>query len=157
MLTKSIKNEIENTFAKRNIVVSTFQTGEQCEMMLKQKPAIAIVDYHLNSKYRDAMNGVKTIDRIRLLSPKTEIIMFTCEENATIAVKAMHRGAYDYIVKDDHIYRKLNLSIYNCLKLMEMKSEMTGERNRAYATALFITLFLGAIIAVEIFMPTLLR
>lgn len=132
MLGKALKNEIEKTFPKFNPVITTFESGEECQKAMGSKPNLAIVDYHLDSKIKNAMDGVKTIDMIKKNSPNTEVIMFTSEEKADIAVKAMHHGAHDYIVKNEFMFRKLNMSILQCLKLKELKTEVSKSKNRVF-------------------------
>ena len=157
MLAKALKNEIEKTFPKLNPVISTFESGEECEKSIKTKPNLAIVDYHLDSKIKNAMNGVKTIDMIKKHSPDTEVIMFTSEEKADIAVKAMQHGAHDYIVKNEHMFRKLNMSLLQCLKLRDLKAEVSKSRTRVFILLFIVVAIIGAVASLQIWAPHLLE
>lgn len=156
MLTMALKNDIEKTFAQYHAVVSTFEAGEQIDSFANSRPDVVIVDYHLNSKYKDAMNGVKVIDMIRKESPDTEVIMFTSEEHAEIAVKALHHGAHDYIVKNDFMFRKLNMSVMQCIKLKQLKADVKSQKIKTNILAISLTLMAGALIALQIWAPHVL-
>ena len=156
MLAKAIKNEIEKTFPKLSPVITTFETGEECEKAMSGRPDLAIVDYHLDSKKRDAMDGVKTIDMIKKLNKNTEVIMFTSEERAEIAVKAMHHGAHDYIVKNDLMFRKLTMAIFQCMKLRDLKSQVGKSRTNAIILLFLLVAVIGAVAAIQIWAPNLL-
>jgi DNA-binding NtrC family response regulator len=46
------------------------------------------------------MDGIQTLDEIKMISPDTEIIMVTAvDKDIPTAVDAMKKGAYDYITK----------------------------------------------------------
>lgn len=154
MLQKALTSEIEKAFAKQNVSVSSFETGERCINALLKKsavaPMVAIVDYRLDSKFPDAMNGIKTIEMIKKHSPDTEIIMLTGADSVDIAVRAMKHGAHDYIVKSDNIFRKLNMAIYQCIKLQELRRTLIGQRNRSIAVILTVVFILGSIITLQL-------
>ena len=156
MLVKALKNEIEKTFPKLNPVVTAFESGEECQKSISSKPTLAIVDYHLDSKIKNAMDGVKTIDMIKKHSPNTEVIMFTSEEKADVAVKAMHHGAHDYIVKNEHMFRKLNMSILQCLKLKDLKNEVSKSRIRVMILLFIVVAIIAAVVALQIWAPGLM-
>ncbi len=156
MLAKALKNEIEKTFPKLNPVISTYESGEECQKAIHNKPNLIIVDYHMDSKVKNAMDGVKTIDMIKKHSPNTEVIMFTSEEKADVAVKAMHHGAHDYIVKNEFMFRKLNMSILQCLKLKDLKTEVGKSRRNAIILLFLLVAVIGGVMAIQLWAPALL-
>lgn len=153
LLTKALKNELEKTFAQYNVEISTFETGELYALSAEEKPDVVVVDYHLNSKFKDAMNGVKIVNKIKRDSPDTEIVMFTSEENAEIAVKAIQQGVHDYVVKNDTMFRKLNMAVYQCLRLKELKEELRLQKKLSYISVIIITLLIGVSTTISILAP----
>ncbi len=153
MLAKALANELESSFSKFSPTISSFETGESCELAISQRPDIAIVDYNLDSRERDAMNGVAIIDMIKKNSPQTEVIMFTSSENAEIAVKAIQHGAHDYVVKNENVYRKLNMSVLQCYKLKEIKRDMKRQKIMGLLVLTIISFAFGAAMAIQIFAP----
>ncbi len=157
MLAKALKNEIEKTFPKLNPFISTFESGEECQKAIASKPDLVIVDFHMDSKVKNAMDGVKTIDMIKKHSPNTEVIMFTSVEKAETAVKAMQHGAHDYIVKNEHMFHKLNMSILQCLKLKDLKSEVNKSRTRVFILLFIVVAIIFAVASLQIWAPHLLE
>ena len=153
LLTRTMKNELEQNFGKFNVEITTFESGEAVDVTKNNQPDVAIIDFHLNSENKTAMNGVKIIDMFRKKSPDTEIIMFTGEDNATIAVTAMHHGAHDYVVKDDSMFSKLNMAIYQCLKLKELKQELQLQKKLSYVSVAVLTLIIAIGLSISIIAP----
>ncbi len=61
------------------------------------------------------MDGIKLLEMIKNISPRTECIMVTAVNEARVAVDCLKRGAYDYRVKP--IAREdLALSIHRALE-----------------------------------------
>lgn len=146
-----LKKEIEKTFEGAYMVVSTFDSGEQLEAYLGQMPDIAIVDYHLNSENKDAMNGLKIVEMIKKQSHATEVIMCSSEDRAEIAVKAMKAGAHDYILKNGLMFRKVNSAIFQCLRLKKLKGDLKAKAAKNNALFISLMLTLGTAAAVEVF------
>jgi CheY-like chemotaxis protein len=49
-----------------DFIIDTFSTGELCLKNLSEGPDVIILDYHLNGLLKDAMNGIETLDRIKI-------------------------------------------------------------------------------------------
>ncbi|HOZ86257.1 MAG TPA: response regulator [Bacteroidia bacterium] len=150
ILSHALKNEINNHFEDQKVNVRTFEAGELCEPFLKIKPDIAIVDYHLNSKFKDAKNGVEIIEMIKKQSPDTEVILFTKDDNLGLAVEAFQNGANEYVVKNDYMFRRLNVAILQCLKYRELKLELKWKKERRVIAMVLIGVLLSVAIACQI-------
>lgn len=153
MLATALKSDLEKTFPNHDLQISLVATGEESKTHISANPDLAIVDYNLNSRNRNAMSGVEIVDMIRQESPDTEVIMFTAEEHADMAVKAMQHGVHDYIVKNDYMFRKLDMSVMQCLKLKQLKSEIRLQRTKSNILAVSMALMAGALIALRLWAP----
>ncbi|MGZ3883030.1 MAG: response regulator [Bacteroidia bacterium] len=156
LLTTALKNELEKTFAKYNVEISAFETGEAYELSKTKTPDVAVVDFHLNSKFKDAMNGVTLVNKIKKENPDTEVVMFTSEDNAEIAVRAIHQGVHDYVVKNNTMFRKLNMAVYQCMRLKELKEELRLQKKLSYISVIIITLLIGVSATISLIAPHLL-
>lgn len=156
MLATALKSDLKRTFPNHDLHISLFETGEESREHISEKPDLVIVDYHLNSRNSNAMNGLNIVDLVRQESPDTEVIMFTGEEHADIAMKAMKHGVHDYIVKNDYMFRKLNMSVLQCLKLKQLKSEIRSHRVKSNILVVSMALMAAAFIALRLFAPGLL-
>jgi DNA-binding NtrC family response regulator len=156
MLATALKSDLEKTFPDHNLQISLFETGEESMAHISAKPDLVIVDYYFSGN-SNAMNGLKIVDLIKQESPDTELILFAGEEQADIALKAMQHGAHDYIVKNDYMFRKLNLSVSQCLKLKRLKSEIRSQRAKRHILVVSVALIAGALIALRLWAPGFLN
>ena len=152
----AVKAEIKEAFEDLPLMLHDFETGEACMKKIKEvKPWVVIMDYHLNSKYPNAADGIEVLDMIKKENKNTNVIMLTSEDNIDIALKSFKHGASDYIVKSETTYRKINYSLFNLLKIMEAKKEALKYK---YFTGIFIGLMgllIGSIIVIQVFAPSI--
>jgi DNA-binding NtrC family response regulator len=92
-------------------VIKTFATGELCLEDISQDPDIIILDYHLNSVDKDAINGLETLDRIKTANPQIPVVMLSSQDNIEVAVNCMKHQAFDYIVKSETAFIRLQKAI----------------------------------------------
>ena len=108
----AMKSAIENAFKNTQVKISSFDTGEACmEEYREVMPELVILDYSLNSKDKDAMNGLEILEQIKKINFATSVIMLTSNEEIDIALKSFHHGAADYVIKTDRHFNKINDSI----------------------------------------------
>jgi two-component system, OmpR family, response regulator len=91
--------------------IMTFATGELCLENLSQKPDIIILDYYLNSVEKDAIDGLETLDRIKAINPQIPVIMLSSQDKIDVAVNCMKHQAFDYIVKSETAFLRLQKAI----------------------------------------------
>jgi len=152
----ALKADIETTFENMNVKVHSFDTGEACMKMFEElKPEVMILDYNLNSKNPNAVDGIKVLDWIKKENHDTNVIILTSDDHIDIAVKAFQHGAADYVVKSETKFKKINYSIFNTIKVLEARSE--ARKYKRLATGLFVSIALIVIgvSLVQFFMPSL--
>ena len=96
-------NKVYNKFVteylkKQNFTqVKHFFSGEECVKAVEggELPDIVIQDYYL-----EGMNGIDVLLKVKKLSPNSEFIFLTGNDNMEVAVNTIKFGAYDYIIKD---------------------------------------------------------
>jgi two-component system, OmpR family, response regulator len=91
--------------------IQTFITGELCLESISQNPDVIVLDYHLNSVDKNAINGLETLDRIKLLNPEIPVIMLSSQDKIDVAVNCMKHQAFDYIVKSETAFLRLQKAI----------------------------------------------
>jgi len=92
-------------------VLKTFTTGESCLENISQNPNVVILDYHLDSFDIDAINGLETLDRIKKFNQSIPVIMLSAQDKIEVAVNCMKHQAYDYIVKSETAFIRLQKTI----------------------------------------------
>src|ERR1700744_75744 len=66
--------------------IKTFESGEDAVKELNLDPAIAVLDYHLNSHLPDAKNGVEVLKMFKEMSPNTQVIMLSGQDKLEVAI-----------------------------------------------------------------------
>ena len=105
---KSLEIEFEQNL---KATIKTFSTGEKCLGNLSQNPDIIVLDYYLNSIEQTAMNGCETLDEIKAINPNIPVIMLSSQDSIDVAVNCMKHNAYDYIVKSETAFLRLQKNI----------------------------------------------
>jgi DNA-binding NtrC family response regulator len=91
--------------------IKTFVSGELCMENISQNPDVIILDYHLNSINKDAINGLETLKRIKAFDPEIPVIMLSSQDKIEVAVNCMKHQAFDYIVKSETAFIRLQKAI----------------------------------------------
>ena len=110
--------------------VETFATGELCLANLSQGPDIIILDYHLNGVDQSAMNGIQTLDKIKALDPNIPVMMLSSQDKIEVAVSCMHHKAFDYIIKSETAFMRLQKVIASIFKYQKLEKELNWYMNR---------------------------
>lgn len=154
----ALKADIETAFVNMPIKLHSFITGETCMDKFELiKPQIVILDYHLDSKFTDAMDGIKVLDLMKKENSETYVIMLTGDDNIDIALKSYRHGACDYVVKSDTQFRKIIYSLFNILRTMEAKRDALRYKYMVFGMIIFIPLLIGIVITIQIFAPHIFR
>jgi DNA-binding NtrC family response regulator len=142
-----MENYIHKFF--KRITIKTFSTGEECLNNLHQKPDIILLDYLLNSDYPNAMNGIKVLSNIKKAEPETTVIMFSAQDHIDVAVDTMKHGAFDYIVKNDKIFLRVQNAIKNILYTFSLKKDKKQYQVKMWLFTVFLFILLSIIIYVS--------
>ena len=104
--------------------IETFATGELCIQNLEKKPDIIILDYHLNGIIKNAINGIETLDEIKKVNAGIPVIMLSSQDKIEVAVSCIHHKAFDYIVKSETAFIRLQKVISSIFKYQKMEKEL---------------------------------
>lgn len=92
-------------------IIKTFTTGELCLENISQNPDVVILDYHLNSVDKNAINGLETLDRIKIANQAIPVVILSSQDKIEVAVNCMKHQAFDYIVKSETAFIRLQKTI----------------------------------------------
>jgi DNA-binding NtrC family response regulator len=106
-------------------VVQTYATGELCLENISQNPDVVILDYHLNSIDKNAINGLETLDRIKKANQAIPVIMLSSQDKIEVAVNCMKHQAYDYIVKSETAFIRLQKIITTIFHYQKLEKALT--------------------------------
>lgn len=119
---KSLEIEfIHNT----DYIIETFATGELCVANLSKRPDVIILDYQLNGIEENAMNGIAALDKIKEFNANIPVIMLSSQDKIDVAISCMHHKAFDYVVKSETAFLRLQKNIIAYLHFDKIEKELS--------------------------------
>ncbi len=126
--------------------LKTYENGEDAIKDLGLNPSIVVLDFHLNSHLPDAQNGVEVLKRIKEISPHTEVIMLSGQDKIEVAIDSMKYGAYDYVIKGETAFSRIQNILDNIIELHSLK-----DANNSYKKVIgFLWVAIGLVVAASI-------
>lgn len=110
--------------------IETFATGELCIANLSKKPDVIILDFHLDGIDKSAMNGLATLDKIKDFDTTFPVIMLSSQDKIDVAISCMHHKAFDYVVKSETAFVRLQKAIETIFKYQKMEKELNWYMDR---------------------------
>jgi DNA-binding NtrC family response regulator len=113
-----------------NFDIQTFASGELCLAHLTEKPDLIVLDYHLNGIDKNAMNGIDTLIKIKAYLSTIPVIMLSSQDKIDVAVSSMYHGAFDYVVKSETSFLRLQKAINTIFSYKKIEKELQWYMNR---------------------------
>ena len=110
--------------------IETYSTGELCLENLNHNPDIIILDYELSGIDKKAMNGIDVLDKIKAYDPEIPVIMLSSQDKIEVAVNCMHHKAFDYVVKSETAFLRLNKIIPAIFRFKKMEKQLSWYMER---------------------------
>jgi len=107
-----------------DFAIETFATGELCVAGLSNMPDVIILDYRLDGIDKNAMDGIETLDKIKVINPDIPVIMLSSQDKIDVAVNCMHHKAFDYVVKSETAFIRLQKIITTIFRYKKMEKEL---------------------------------
>ncbi|MCI0530205.1 MAG: response regulator, partial [Nitrospira sp.] len=108
----------------RVIIASTLDDAEI--KLKKPQPDVVVLDLKFDrGKHR---NGLEFIPLIKRESPEAKILVVTALEEFDIGMKAIQRGAYDFLRKDDDIFDVLPFRVDHAFERLQLEREVAQQR-----------------------------
>lgn len=104
--------------------IETFATGEFCMKNLEHNPDVIILDYHLDGIDKNAMNGIQTLDKIKSFNQDIPVVMLSSQDKIDVAINCMHHRAFDYVVKSETAFVRLQKIITTIFRYKKMEKEL---------------------------------
>ena len=118
---KSLEIEFSNN---SDYDVRVYPTGELCIEDLALNPDVIILDYLLNDVDANAINGLETLDKIKLFNYKIPVIMLSAQDKIEVAVNCMKHQAFDYFVKSETTFLRLEKAIALIFHTQKIEKEL---------------------------------
>ncbi len=109
MQLQMIKDYLDERFEMK---LYQYSTGEEALANIHLNPEIVILDYHLMSINKSAENGIEILKKMKEACPTAQVIMLSGQDKISVAVECMKNGAYDYVVKSESAFMRIE-NIFN--------------------------------------------
>lgn len=110
--------------------IETFASGELCMENITHGPDLIILDYHLDGIDRDAINGLDTLDNIKAFNPDIPVVMLSSQDRIDVAINCMHHKAFDYVVKSETAFMRLQKIIDTIFEFKKMEKQLNWYMER---------------------------
>ena len=145
-----IQNEMLKDYLSERFLydIRVFDNGEDALQHMNLAPEIMVLDYHLAGSKNSAKNGVEILKEVKDRYPATEVIMLSGQDKIEVAVDSIKYGAYDYVVKGETAFSRMENVMNNVSELHKMKVI-----NRAYKnTIIFLSIGIGLITLLSLYL-----
>lgn len=116
---------LEIEFLQRgDFEIETFVTGELCVSHLSNQPDIIILDYLLDGVDKNSMNGIETLDKIKAFDSTIPVVILSAQDKIEVAVNCMHHKAFDYVVKSETAFMRIQKIITSIFQLRKLEKEL---------------------------------
>ena len=113
-----------------DFTIETFATGELCLENLSHNPDVILLDYHLDGIDKNAMNGIEALDKIKTFNPDIPVVMLSSQDKIDVAINCMHHRAFDYVVKSETAFMRLQKIITAIFRYKKMEKELSWYMDR---------------------------
>jgi DNA-binding NtrC family response regulator len=110
--------------------IETFVTGEVCMENINHNPDVIVLDYYLDGLDKNAMNGLTTLDKIKASKPDIPVIILSSQDKIDVAINCMHHKAFDYVVKSETAFIRLQKIISTIFRYKKMEKELNWYMDR---------------------------
>jgi len=123
--------------------IHTFSDADECLKYIDLQPDIVVTDLYYGE---NKTNGVDLLIKSKYLTPKTKFIFLSSTADIETAIKTIHLGAVDFIIKSKTALNKLLLRIKQLVNFnREIKKANTINIKLAVSLAVLIITFISLI------------
>ncbi len=147
-----IQNEMLKDYLSERFLynIKIYDNAEDALKNMNLNPEIIVLDYHLNAHKADAMNGVDALKKFKEHYPKTQVIMLSGQDKIDVATESMKFGAYDYVVKGEAAFPRMENILNNVSELH--KAHTINSAYRKTIAFLAVVIVLIVILAIYLYM-----
>lgn len=153
MFLKMLEDNLSTQRAKYKINYKVFSSGEECLNNLQQNPDLIILDYYMDKKNPNAMNGIEVLKKIKQQNPEQQVIMLSGQDKIEVAIETMKHGAFDYVVKNESAFVRSFNVISNVIKNMKSIEMMKAYRFGFFFLLSLIGIIFLVVIILLVFFP----
>ncbi len=105
LLSEMLTDYLKDQYA--GFQIKSFPTGEACLQSLDEHPDAVILDYYLNSKEKDAANGIDILKEIKKRDKALPVVMLSSQKSYGTAIQTIMYGAVYYVIKGQDAFDEI--------------------------------------------------
>ncbi|MFM2208117.1 MAG: hypothetical protein RL213_2092 [Bacteroidota bacterium] len=125
---------------------SPYSSGEEALQGLSTKPDLIILDYHLDTADPAAMNGIQVLSKLRNRFRDAQIVFLSAQESAEVSSNTIKFGAFDYIVKNQFAFQRLEVVVRNIMGQATIRKTAGTQKFFNYLLAAICATLLAGIV-----------
>lgn len=110
-----ISQLVVKRFNSENILVESFDYGEDSLKVMDKNPDLIILDYYFFKSGSEVLNGMEIFDKIREVNEDVPVIMLSGQDRGDIVLELARKGITDYVIKDNSLIANLETAIKDIL------------------------------------------
>lgn len=143
-MSEMIRDFLSSKFPSSEI--SIYSTGEEALNGIITEQDVIVLDYNLDSEKPHALNGIQVLQKIKERY-QTPVVFLSAQERADISANTIKYGAYDYIVKNEGAFTRLEIVINNLVGHEDVKKNLGAQKFfNSILVVLMIVLVVGFIL-----------
>lgn len=152
-----IQNEMLKDYLNERFLyeIMTFESGEDMLKNMHLNPEIVVLDYHLSAHIPNAKNGVEILKTVKEQYPTVQVIMLSGQDKINVAVDSMKYGAYDYVIKGETAFSRMENILNNVSELHKVKTINSAYKKTITFLSVAIVLIIVLSIALYFYMSNL--
>lgn len=95
--------------------VSLFNSGEAALEYLHVQQDLVLLDFNLSSQEPGRKNGIDVLKELKKNFPGMPVVFVSGQDNPEVALSTIKHGAWDYIIKNDNIFNRLDVTLNQVL------------------------------------------
>ena len=95
--------------------VSLYNSGETALEDLHAAQDLVLLDFNLSSKEPGRKNGIDILKELKKRFPGMPVVFVSGQDNPEVAISTIKHGAWDYIIKNDNIFTRLDVTLNQVL------------------------------------------
>ena len=112
---RNVRYSLQRSFAADDVDVITAASGQEgLALLADQLPDAVILDVRLPDQ-----SGLDVFDRMRQIEPRLPVIIITAHTTTEIAIEAMKRGAFEYLLKPYNL-GELRTAVHKAFELSRL-------------------------------------
>ncbi|MDP2646404.1 MAG: SpoIIE family protein phosphatase [Desulfobacterales bacterium] len=115
-----IRDVLADILQAEDYAVETAEDGQDALARYSADPGIGLVISDMNMP---KMGGMELLDKLRGRGDDVPVIILTGNNEISVAINALKRGANDYLLKDENIQETVSISVTGVLEKYELKKQ----------------------------------